>query len=148
MKTHPQYARRLCHALDRLRKSKTRLTRQRARNALRSTLRAIQRELLEAFPPLADDGAARKVGKRWRNCPVCGAPFKTSDRLLEHLRSRHQLMKLAQITSYQGKIVRRWSCFCGCKTKITAAGMVRHLEANGWKAHIALHALRQVGNAV
>jgi len=144
---HPQYARRLCHALDRLHKSKTKLTRQRARNALRSELRAIQKQVLEEFPPLSDDGAARKTGRRWRNCPVCGAPFPNSVKLCEHLRHRHHLIGSGwrKRSGLPGEAA--YKCECCGKDGLSPAGMIRHLEAAGWRAHVALHALKGVGNA-
>lgn len=75
---HPE----LTRALRRLEKSNTRLTRRRARNALRSAVNKLLRE----YPVIGKDGEEKRERKK-PTCPICRIPMASWPTLANHLRS-------------------------------------------------------------
>jgi hypothetical protein len=74
----------IARAAHRLEKTTTRLTRARARRALRSACNAI----LKAFPPLDREGRA-PAPRTAPVCPLCRIPCKDWLALATHLRRKH-----------------------------------------------------------
>lgn len=140
----------LIAAIKRLDKSRTCLTRARARRNVRTVLNRIEKRLLDRYPAIDLSGNTAKRRKaRGCRCPICGVPMKSTSSLATHLAGHHHWMKFTgvetNITCICGKAI--WSKGTDENSRKRAKhGLIYHLrKVPNLTEHFAAGALRQIG---
>lgn len=143
--------RQLRTAIGRLEKSRSCLTRARARRNVRSVLNRIEKSLLAKYPAIDLSGnVATRRRTRGCRCPICGVPMKSTATLALHLMGKHQWVKFTgsetNITCICGKVI--WVPGTNQDaTQRARHGLIYHLrKVPNLTEHFAAGALRQIGD--
>lgn len=138
-------------AVRRLDKSRTCLTRARARSNLSAVLGRIETRLLESYRPIDLAGnEAPKRKSRGFQCPICGVPMRSSVCLATHLAKAHQWMRFSgsetNITCICGKEF--WEQGTGdlSRMRVTTKLMFHLRKLHDMVEHFSVGALRQIGD--
>lgn len=118
-----EQVRELQQAIKRLEKSSAYLSRKRALNNLRATLKSIERDLIGRYPKLRTDGSTVIVKKpKGYRCPQCGKLFKGALDYADHAMMHMRRLPVKYTPLGPGWLSYARECWCGKKFFASCSG--------------------------